>query len=325
MAAGYIYALVNSSMPGLVKVGKTTRAPADRAAELSGVTGVATPFIVAYEAWFNDCDEAEAFVHAALVQRGLRVSEGREFFRARTAEVIDVIHQAKSKVSRNNLDCLGDEDECNSLTEDDEFFSKLILPEEAVTCPWGDILEEAEKYYYGLDGYIVDYVEAMKLFKAAARLGSPEAYEFIGDMYSGGDGVKESRAKALEYYKEGAKKGNYFCYGAMTEIFLCERSIENALKVYGRFVALGDDDHWQSHTRWPNRWLEMMVWIAITAARVAPSNLSRFIPSKPKYIYRMEDNIAEKIDNPQYGEDGLQERLAVISLELQRMKQMAPT
>lgn len=32
---GYIYVLANSAMPDLVKVGKTTRTPAERAAELS--------------------------------------------------------------------------------------------------------------------------------------------------------------------------------------------------------------------------------------------------------------------------------------------------
>ena len=47
MEPGWVYVLVNSSMPGIAKVGRTTRAPRDRAAELSGVTGVATPFIVA--------------------------------------------------------------------------------------------------------------------------------------------------------------------------------------------------------------------------------------------------------------------------------------
>jgi hypothetical protein len=54
MAVGYLYVLVNSSMPGLVKVGKTARSPTQRADELSGVTGVATPFIVAFEQQFAE-------------------------------------------------------------------------------------------------------------------------------------------------------------------------------------------------------------------------------------------------------------------------------
>jgi len=53
---GYIYALVNASMPGLVKVGRTSRDPKDRAAELSGATGVATPFLVVYHEHFADSE-----------------------------------------------------------------------------------------------------------------------------------------------------------------------------------------------------------------------------------------------------------------------------
>lgn len=75
-----MYVLANSSMPGLVKVGKTTRLPSDRADELSGVTGVATPFIVVYEEYFDDCDAVEAHVHTRLAGKGLRLSANREFF-----------------------------------------------------------------------------------------------------------------------------------------------------------------------------------------------------------------------------------------------------
>jgi hypothetical protein len=45
---GYIYILINPSLEGLIKVGKTTRDPIDHAVELSKATGVPTPFIVAY-------------------------------------------------------------------------------------------------------------------------------------------------------------------------------------------------------------------------------------------------------------------------------------
>ena len=82
MSEGFIYVLVNSSMPDLVKVGLTTRKPCDRAIELSGVTGVPTPFIVVYETQVNDCSAAEKFVHELLSTKGYRVSEAREFFKA---------------------------------------------------------------------------------------------------------------------------------------------------------------------------------------------------------------------------------------------------
>src|ERR1700730_5084040 len=94
MSAGYVYVLANSSMPGLVKVGKTTRLPSARAEELSGVTGVATPFIVVYEEFFDDCDAVEALVHTKLSVGGLRLSDSREFFRAPVSDVIKAIISA---------------------------------------------------------------------------------------------------------------------------------------------------------------------------------------------------------------------------------------
>lgn len=65
-------------MPGLVKIGKTTRDSEDRASELN-TTGVPTPFTVLYEAEVADCHAAEQQVHAAL--SAFRLSDRREFFR----------------------------------------------------------------------------------------------------------------------------------------------------------------------------------------------------------------------------------------------------
>ena len=45
---GYVYVLVNPSMEGYVKIGKTKRKPEVRVQELSQATGVPTPFILAY-------------------------------------------------------------------------------------------------------------------------------------------------------------------------------------------------------------------------------------------------------------------------------------
>jgi len=53
---GFIYILINNSMDGLVKIGKTKRDPTERINELSSATGVPTPFILVYKEFFNDCD-----------------------------------------------------------------------------------------------------------------------------------------------------------------------------------------------------------------------------------------------------------------------------
>src|SRR5258706_9815760 len=64
--SGYIYVLVNPSLPGLVKIGRTEREPEARARELSGATGVPTPFLLVFEAHFDDAHAAEDYVHAFL-------------------------------------------------------------------------------------------------------------------------------------------------------------------------------------------------------------------------------------------------------------------
>ena len=54
MAQGYVYALINSSLIGLVKVGKTIKDPEIRAKEISSDTGVPTPFIVAFKVFVRN-------------------------------------------------------------------------------------------------------------------------------------------------------------------------------------------------------------------------------------------------------------------------------
>jgi hypothetical protein len=94
---GYVYALLNSTMPGLVKIGKTAREPAERAKELSAGTGIPTPFLVAYAEWFKESSAAEDYVHALLEQGGFRVAQNREFFCAPVKSAIQAIMKAKEQ------------------------------------------------------------------------------------------------------------------------------------------------------------------------------------------------------------------------------------
>lgn len=84
MSKGYVYVLSNPSMPGLVKIGKTTRPVEQRCAEL-WQTGVPTPFEVVCEVLSPDCHELERAMHLAL--GGKRVSPSREFFAADRRDV----------------------------------------------------------------------------------------------------------------------------------------------------------------------------------------------------------------------------------------------
>lgn len=75
---GFLYLMTNPAMPGLVKIGMTTRSPEERAQELAS-TGVPMPFHVV-AAWpVDDVRAAERDAHEALAR--YRVNDAREWFR----------------------------------------------------------------------------------------------------------------------------------------------------------------------------------------------------------------------------------------------------
>jgi hypothetical protein len=224
---GYLYVLANSAMPGLVKVGKTTRNPDERANELSGVTGLPTPFIVVYEQLFSDCSSAEEFVHTYLAQKGFRVADNREFFSAPVNDVVRAIALAPGAIDAATASDSTNDDEDNLLNQSDGNDELGDLSLSSYTpppqqYPWSDLIEEADAHYLGLGDCIQDYTEAMRLYKQAAKLGCATAYAPIAIMYEDGEGVREDKAKAIEYYKEGAKKGDVYCYWKMGFMFYTE-------------------------------------------------------------------------------------------------------
>lgn len=83
---GYVYVLTNPSMPGLVKVGKTTTTPSQRMSELHA-TGVPTPFVLEFSVETPDCHQGERSVHDALSSH--RVAANREFFRVTPRHAIE--------------------------------------------------------------------------------------------------------------------------------------------------------------------------------------------------------------------------------------------
>lgn len=102
MSKGYVYVLTNEYMPGLVKIGKTTRNPEGRANELYQ-TGVPAPFRVAFEVICPDCGEVEAWVHRDLAPH--RVNSSREFFKVDVAAAIRALENSH----REQVECWLDE------------------------------------------------------------------------------------------------------------------------------------------------------------------------------------------------------------------------
>lgn len=85
---GYVYILVNSSFPDLVKIGRTTKTPEGRAAELSA-TGTPGRFVVAYSALVDNCVEVEAEMHTLFSKQ--RHTNDREFFEISSSVAINTL------------------------------------------------------------------------------------------------------------------------------------------------------------------------------------------------------------------------------------------
>lgn len=226
--------LVNSSLPDLVKVGRTSRSTADRAQELSGATGVPTPFIVAYEHRVSDCIAAEQFVHARLEQLGRRQAQNREFFRASPSEVIRILLELPQPADSAD-DLLLESGRPLDDLDDLDFDSEE--PKE----PWGDLLAEAYAHLWGDENTLEDPGEALKLFRQAARLGSGEAYYRIGEIYADGNGVKEDPKQALVFFKEAVRHQFSCAYSDMAKLFALSGHEANYQKCAKLFV-----DAWEA-------------------------------------------------------------------------------
>jgi hypothetical protein len=98
LASGFLYLLMNPAMPGLIKVGHTTRPTEIRMSELTSATGVPVPFVLVYEISVADALAAESYVHSKLERLGYRVSVNREFFSAPPSLAVELMLEARASI-----------------------------------------------------------------------------------------------------------------------------------------------------------------------------------------------------------------------------------
>ena len=115
-----VYVLTNSAMPGLVKIGKTTRADInERMKQLYG-TGVPVPFDCAFACEVEDSASVERALHFAF---GLtRINPGREFFEIDPERVVAVLKLLEVTDSTQDVEKIIDND---VPTEDRQSATKL--------------------------------------------------------------------------------------------------------------------------------------------------------------------------------------------------------
>lgn len=95
-------------MPGLVKIGQTTRSAEHRAFEISQGTGVPGEFVVAFQIEVADCELVEQLVHEKLDE--FRANERREFFKMTVEEAIDAVQKIvkESQLASNDEEITGE-------------------------------------------------------------------------------------------------------------------------------------------------------------------------------------------------------------------------
>lgn len=151
---GFVYVMSNKSMPGLIKVGMSTKVPDERAKELSSDTSTPTPFIVEYYAFFDDMKKAERLTHQKLQN----FHHAKEFFETDVAQAIQVIenlsitHTKIFSKPENDKKAKELQDKLNLQKKEEE--QKKLLVEYALQK---ETLEKIIKEYPLKDGYFTNY------------------------------------------------------------------------------------------------------------------------------------------------------------------------
>ena len=228
--AGYLYALVNPSFPGFVKVGKTTRDPKARCQELSSATGVPTPFVLVHQCWTLDCGRAEGVAHAKLGAQGKRINGDREFFEADLGEVKRVLNAACSWADANSGDSPED------------------LNRKA-------ILEDRWRVFFELyEDELPDYERAIEVGEEIAAFGDSGVLFYLGDIHErtvGKNGQKLANAERC--LRDAIKASHNYCYYPLARVLAKQGRERESEIAWSRFFEIytdastGEDQTWYRH------------------------------------------------------------------------------
>lgn len=105
----------------------------------------------------------------------------------------------------------------------DEECSNVEFPQETLNENFEDeslaelYYKKADNYYNGTNGYFQDMDRAAEYFERSGNLGKVEAFRKAGYIW---EKFKDNNGKALEFYHQGAQKGDMLCYAYLGEIYL---------------------------------------------------------------------------------------------------------
>lgn len=135
---GWVYVITNRAMPGLYKVGFSTKDPLLRAEEL-GHTGSPHPYIVIYDALVENPRDIEQAAHRLLNEK----REGKEWFRCSANEAIGAIKKIASTILLERFTSEADKvNNDSNIEQKSGYFNKL--------CYYYGCQEEATRDYKGI-------------------------------------------------------------------------------------------------------------------------------------------------------------------------------
>ena len=117
---GIVYVLSNRAMPGLVKIGMTTRPELDARLKELYTTGVPVPFDVEYacEVKASNCAKIEKALHTAFEPN--RINANREFFQIKKEQAIAILEIFNEKDVTTEVS-----DEMDNNLNPDDIASKI--------------------------------------------------------------------------------------------------------------------------------------------------------------------------------------------------------
>jgi len=68
-------------------------------------------------------------------------------------------------------------------------------------------------------GVAIDHQKAFHWYHRAAELGDADSAALVGRMYAGGIGVEKNEARALEWFREGQKRGSPWALLALSSAY----------------------------------------------------------------------------------------------------------
>lgn len=198
--AEYIYILINPSIGGLLKIGRTSRSPEERAKELSASTGVPTPFIVAYEEQVVNSMIAEKLIHEQIAAIGYRINDAREFFSMPLKKAISVVAIVCGQLNRSEI-AAGEASADVSDNSSDYYHNKGL------------------SHLFGDNHELQNYGFAKECFLKAIAFGGSDSYQYLAQLHLWGLGCSKSTEEALLVLKAGGDRGSYICYFKMWQIY----------------------------------------------------------------------------------------------------------